>query len=100
MNFNEMITIITEEKVADGCGGYISEETVVGTLKCRVAPYRVQIGDIIQIPNPTSSVKFFTNNTLPFDEDTPFLIIYKGKRYKKIVIADYGKVTMIIGERV
>lgn len=100
MNFGETITIITEEKVADGCGGFVSQETTVGTLRVKVAPYRVQIGDIIQVPNPTSSVKFFTNQKLPFDEDTPFFIIYKDKKYKKIVIADYGKVIMIVGERV
>ena len=99
MNFNERITIIVETTVSDGCGGYITEEVVYGDIKCKVAPYRVQIGDIIQIPNPTSSVKFFLKQ-LPFDEDEPFIIIYKGKRYKKIVIADYSKVAMVIGERV
>lgn len=100
MNFNEEITIITEEKVSDGYGGYISQETIVGTLRVKTAPFRVQIGDIIQIPNPTSSVKFFTNQDLPFDIDVPFFLEYKGKKYKKIVIADYDKVLMIVGERV
>lgn len=99
MNFNENITIIVENTVSDGCGGYITREVVYGNVKCKVAPFRVQIGDIIQIPNPTSSVKFFLKQ-LPFDEDEPFILIYKGKRYKKIVIADYSKVVMVIGERI
>lgn len=99
MNFNEFIEIIVENTVSDGCGGYITEERVYGQVRCKVAPYRVQIGDIIQIPNPTSSVKFFLKE-LPFDEDEPFIIVYKGKRYKKIVIADYSKVVMVIGERI
>lgn len=99
MNFNEFIEIIVENTVSDGCGGYVTEEHVYGQVRCKVAPYRVQIGDIIQIPNPTSSVKFFLKE-LPFDEDKPFIIVYKGKRYKKIVIADYSKVVMVIGERI
>lgn len=99
MNFNETIEIIVESTVSDGCGGYVTNEVVHGEVKCKVAPYRVQIGDIIQIPNPTSSVKFFLRE-LPFDEDEPFIIVYKGKRYKKIVIADYSKVVMVIGERI
>lgn len=99
MNFNERMTIIVESTVSDGCGGYATEEVVYGDIECKVAPYRVQVGDIIQIPNPTSSVKFFLKQ-LPFDEDEPFIIMYKGKRYKKIVIADYSKVVMIIGERI
>ena len=99
MNYNDSIEIIVEERIADGYGGFITTERELTTLKCKVAPYRVQSGDIYKIPNPTASVKFFTPK-LPFDEDETFIIIHRGKRYRKLAVADYGKVTMIIGERI
>ena len=88
-----------EEKVADGYGGFVTTEEELVVLKCKVAPYRVQTGDIYKVPNPTASTKFFTPE-LPFDEDLNFYIIHNGKRYRKLAVADFGKVAMIIGERI
>ena len=99
MNYADSIEIIVEEGIADGYGGFTTTEIQLTTLKCKVAPYRVQFGDIYKIPNPTASTKFFTPK-LPFDEDETFIIIHKGKRYRKLAVADYGKVIMIIGERI
>lgn len=99
MNYNDNIQILIEEKEPDGYGGFITTEKELITLKCKVAPYRVQTGDIYKVPNPTASVKFFTSK-LPFDEDLVFIIIHNGKRYRKLAVADYGKAAMIIGERI
>ena len=99
MNYTDSLQIVVEEKVADGYGGFETELVEVATLKCKVAPYRVQAGDIYKIPNPTASTKFFIQK-LPFDEDEFFMIIHNGKRYRKLAVANYGKVIMIIGERI
>ena len=56
-------------------------------------------GEMITIPNPIASVKFFTNNKLPVDDEELFFIRYEGKIYKKVALTDYGKCTLIIGER-
>ena len=99
MSYNDDIQIFIEEKVADGYGGYETTEVELTTLKCKVAPYRVQSGDVYKVPNPTASVKFFVPK-LPFDEDTVFVVVHKGKRYRKLAVADYDKVAMIIAERI
>ncbi len=99
MNYNDSIQILVEEKEADGYGGFTTTEKELVVLKCKVAPYRVQTGDIYKVPNPTASVKFFTSN-LPFDEDMTFFIIHNGRRYRKLAVANYGKAAMIIGERI
>ena len=99
MNYNDNIQIFIEEKIADGYGGFIVSEKELIALKCKVAPYRVQSGDVYKVPNPTASVKFFIQE-LPFNEDIVFVVLYKGKRYRKLAVADYGKVAMIIAERI
>ncbi len=99
MNYNDSIQILVEVKTADGYGGFVTTEEELITLKCKVAPYRVQTGDIYKVPNPTASVKFFIQE-LPFDGDTVFFIIHNEKRYRKLAVADYGKAAMIIGERI
>ncbi len=99
MNYNDKIQIFIEEKVADGYGGFETTEVELTTLRCKVAPYRVQSGDIYKVPNPTASAKFFIEE-LPFDEDTTFILVHKGKRYRKLAVADYGKVALIIAERI
>lgn len=100
MQFKDKASIIFLEEVPDGYGGYTDLERIVCEIKVVVAPYRVEVGQICTIPNPNASVKFFTNTELPFDEDMMFYIDYKGKRYRRISIIDYGKCTMIIGERI
>lgn len=100
MQFKDNASIIFIEQIADGYGGFTNLERVVCEIKVTVAPYSVEVGKICTIPNPNASVKFFTNSVLPFDEDSLFYIDYKGKRYKKVSIIDYGKCSMIIGERI
>ena len=100
MQFKDRAIIYKEVKEKDGFGGYIVKEEILGEIKCKVAPYRVEVGQIVEVPNPTASVKFFTKDKLNFDEDTLFYIEYNGKKYKKVLFADYGKCVMIIGERV
>ena len=99
MVFNDKLQIFIEEKVPDGYGGFESTEIEVATLRCKVAPYRVQSGDVFVVPNPTASVKFFVPN-LPFDEDELFVVVHNGKRYRKLGVTDYKKVVMIIAERI
>ncbi len=99
MNYSDTIQILVEKRVADGYGGFEVTETTVATLKCRVAPYRVQSGDVYKVPNPTASVKIFVPG-LPFDEDTVFIVVYKGKRHRKLAVSNLGKVSMIIAERI
>ena len=70
-----------------------------GIIKVKIAPYRVANGEIITIPNPIASVKFFTNNKLPVDNEELFFLKHNGKLYKKVALTDYGKCTLIIGER-
>ena len=100
MQFKDKAIIYKEIKVSDGYGGYVLARQTLCEIKCKVAPYRVEVGQIVEVPNPTASVKFFTKDKLDFDEDTFFYIEYKGKKYKKVLFADYGKCVMIIGERV
>lgn len=100
MQFIDNASIIFIEQIEDGIGGYTDIEREECEIKVKVAPYRVEVGQICTIPNPNSSVKFFTNTVLPFDEDAMFYIDYNGKRYKKVSIINYGKCIMIIGERI
>ncbi len=99
MNYTDKIQILVEEKVEDGYGGFITTEKELVTLKCKVAPYRVQSGDVYKVPNPTASVKFFVQG-LPFDEDVRFVAVHNGKRYRKLAVSNFGKVAMIIAERI
>ena len=64
------------------------------------APYRVANGELVAIPNPIASVKFFTNSKLPVNENEMFYIKYKDRLYKKVALTDYGKCALIIGERI
>lgn len=100
MQYKDKAIIYKEEKVADGYGGYMITKQILCEIKCKVAPYRVEVAQIVEVPNPLATVKFFTRDKLDFDEDTLFYIEYKGKKYKKISFADYGKCVMIIAERV
>ena len=99
MDYRDKADIIVEERTPDGMGGFVTERVVAGTIKVKVAPYRVANGEMITIPNPIASVKFFTNNKLPVDDEELFFIRYEGKIYKKVALTDYGKCILIIGER-
>lgn len=98
MEFNISANVIVENKVSDGMGGYTTERVVVGVIKVKTAPYRVAYGEMIAIPNPISSVKFFSNSKLPISEEEIFYLEYNNKIYKKVAYIDYGKCFMIIGE--
>ena len=100
MQFKDRAIIYKEVKEKDGFGGYVLARQTLCEIKCKVAPYRVEVGQIVEVPNPTASVKFFTKDKLNFDEDIFFYIEYNGKKYKKVLFADYVKCVMIIGERV
>lgn len=98
MEFNAPANILIDIKESDGLGGYNSQRVVAGEIKVKVAPYRVAMGEMIAVPNPISSVKFFTNSKLPVSEEQIFFIEYNNKIYKKVAFVDYGKCSMIIGE--
>lgn len=99
MRFNDDASIIVEKKVPDGYGGYYSVDEKLGDIKVTVAPYSVAVGEVCMVPNPKATLKFFTNSTT-IDENEYFFIIYKGNRYKKISITNYGKCTLIMGEKI
>lgn len=100
MDFRDKVIVIKEEKVADNYGGFVTEMVEAGNIRVKVAPYKVANGELVTIPNPIASVKFFTNSKLPVSEDEIFYIKYKGRLYKKVALTDYGKCALIIGERI
>ena len=99
MDFTDKADIIVEERFSDGYGGFYTTRVTIGTIKVKTAPYRVANGEMIAIPNPIASVKFFTNSKLSVDNEELFFLEYNGKLYKKVALTDYGKCTLIIGER-
>lgn len=99
MDFRDKADIIVEVRIPDGYGGFTTTRRKVDTIKVKTAPYRVANGEIIAIPNPIASVKFFTNSKLLVDNEDLFFLQYNGKLYKKVALTDYGKCTLIIGER-
>ena len=100
MDFRDKVIIIKEQKTADNYGGFVTEMVEVGNIRVKIAPYRVANGELVAIPNPIASVKFFTNSKLPVSEDEMFYIKYKDRLYKKVALTDYGKCALIIGERI
>ena len=99
MDYRDKAEIIIENRVPDGVGGFVTTKNSAGIIKVKIAPYRVANGEMITIPNPIASVKFFTNNKLPVDDEELFFIKYDNKLYKKVALTNYGKCTLIIGER-
>lgn len=99
MDFTDKAELIVERRMSDGFGGFTTTRSSVGIIKVKTAPYRVANGEMIAIPNPIASVKFFTNSKLSIDNEELFFLQYKGKLYKKVALTDYGKCTLIIGER-
>ena len=99
MDYRDKAEIIIETRVPDGVGGFITTRKSSGIIKVKIAPYRVANGEMITIPNPIASVKFFTNNKLPVDNEELFFLRYDNKLYKKVALTNYGKCTLIIGER-
>lgn len=99
MDFPDKVDIIVEVRMPDRYGGFTTTRREVGTIKVKTAPYRVANGEMIAIPNPIASVKFFTNSKLLVDNEDLFFLQYNGKLYKKVALTDYGKCTLIIGER-
>lgn len=100
MDFRDKVIIIKEQKTADNYGGFVTEMVEIGNIRVKIAPYRVANGELVAIPNPIASVKFFTNSKLPVSEDEMFYIKYKDRLYKKVALTDYGKCALIIGERI
>ena len=100
MDYKDRVVIIKEQKTADNYGGFVTEMVEIGSIRVKVAPYRVANGELVAIPNPIASVKFFTNSKLPVSEDEIFYIKYKDRLYKKVALTDYGKCALIIGERI
>ena len=99
MDFTDKAEIIIEVRVSDKYGGFVTTRKTVSTIKVKTAPYRVANGEMIAIPNPIAAVKFFTNSKLSVDSEKLFFLRYNGKLYKKVALTDYGKCTLIIGER-
>ena len=98
MEFKDVAQVVIEDRTPDGYGGYVTNEVAVGEIKVKTAPYRVAIGEMYAIPNPISSVKFFTNSKLPIDEELVFFVVWNNKKYKKVAFTEYGKCRLIIGE--
>ena len=100
MDYKDKFIIIKVRKTADNSGGFVTEMVEIGNIRVKVAPYKVANGELVTIPNPIASVKFFTNSKLPVSEDEIFYIKYKDRLYKKVALTDYGKCALIIGERI
>ena len=100
MDYKDKVVIIKEQKTADNYGGFVTEMVEIGNIRVKIAPYRVANGELVAIPNPIASVKFFTNSKLPISEDEMLYIKYKDRLYKKVALTDYGKCALIIGERI
>ena len=100
MDYKDKVVIIKEQKTADNYGGFVTEMVEIGNIRVKIAPYRVANGELVAIPNPIASVKFFTNSKLPVSEDEMFYIRYKDRLYKKVAVTDYGKCMLIIGVRI
>ena len=100
MDYKDRVVVIKEQKTADNYGGFVTEMVEAGNIRVKVAPYKVANGELVTIPNPIASVKFFTNSKLPVNEDEMFYIKYKDRLHKKVALTDYGKCTLIIGERI
>ena len=100
MDQKDKVVIIKEQKTADNCGGFVTEMVEVGNIRVKIAPQRVANGELVAIPKPIASVKFFTNSKLPISENEMFYIKYKDRLYKKVALTDYGKCMLIIGERI
>ena len=100
MDYKDKVVIIKEQKSADNYGGFATEMVEIGTIRVKIAPYRVANGELVTIPNPIASVKFFTNSKLPVSEDEIFYIKDKDRLQKKVALTDYGKCALIIGERI
>ena len=100
MEYKEQAIIIREVRTPDGAGGFITMREEVAAIKVKTAPYKIANGELVTIPNPIASVKFFTDSKLPFSEDEMFYIKYKDRLYKKVALTDYGKCVLIIGERI
>ena len=100
MDYKDKVVIIKERKTTDNYGGFVTEMVEVGNIRVKIAPYRVANGELVAIPNPIASVKFFTNSKLPISEDEMFYIKYKDRLYKKVALTEYGKCALIIGERI
>ena len=99
MDYRDKAAIIVETRVPDGAGGFVTTRNSAGIIKVKIAPYRVANGEMITIPNPIASVKFFTNNKLPVDNEELFFLKHNGKFCKKVALTDDGRCTLIIGER-
>ena len=100
MDYKDKVVIIKEQRTADDYGGFVTEMMEIGNIRVKMAPYRVANGELVAIPNPVASVKFFTNSKLPVSEDEMSYIKYKDRLYKKVSLTDYGKCALIIGERI
>ena len=69
MDYKDKVVIIKEEKTADNYGGFVTEMVEVGNIRVKIAPYKVANGELVTIPNPIASVKFFSNRKLPVRQD-------------------------------
>ena len=99
MIYQDKVKIIIKEKKKDGYGGYTEKDKVICTISCKVAPYTVIDRDVLKALNPWTSLNFYTQDTIPLDEDDMFFLEYKGKTYRKAAIVDYGKCIKVVGER-
>ena len=99
MIYRDKVNIITKKKVDDGMGGFTENNVTVCTILCKIAPVNISEREVLKSLNPWSSVKFYTKNEIPIDEDKEFYLEYNNKMYRKVEIIDYGKCIKIVGER-
>ena len=99
MDYREKATILVTEKISDNMGGYKETEIELKTIKGKVAPYTVKSIDSKGREISYSLNKLFTKEKILDDLDSDFSVLYSGKRYKKVSIADYGKCYMVVMER-
>ena len=97
MIYEEEVKIITKKKISDGMGGFTEKNSEVGTIYCIVAPFNVSERNILNALNPWTSIKFYTEDEIPLDEDAEFYLVRKTDKTGSEL--DYDKCIKIVGER-
>lgn len=99
MKFDKKIEIITTSKVSDGMGGWIEgSETVIKTVDAVITPLKSSIALKEYGTLSTTSIKMFTKDELPIQNDGKFLDVklkVNDNNYKIMDFADFGKIKMI-----
>lgn len=91
MNLNDSIEIYSKQFIPDDSGGGEYKETLIGSLKCKVAPTNTSLINVDGRIITQQILKIFTNDKIIPDD---FTVKYKDKKYKQFSVTDYSKIFM------